>query len=377
MKKYFLKLIKPSIVFESIPNFSDNTRAVYDELVARGYGKKYRLIWFLEWNKCASIENGVKKYWNPWDRKTIPQIIRNYSFFNKTKCIICCNRFLPSQGEGQVTHGENQKSFYLTHGIPMKSVKSYYTSPGGVDYILSPGKAVDQLMAYEFSFNMSQVFTAGFPRNDVLTKPVDVKKRLGLSNQKIIIWYPTYRQKKDHKVVTTQNALPIIHDEENAKKLNEVAKNLGILLILKPHFAQDTSMIRDLRLSNIRLINDDFFTEKDLSSYELLAGSDALITDYSSVYFDYTLCDKPIGVIWEDIDEYRSFPGFAMDLDYYLKGAEKIYTLEELSMFLSDVAAGNDRLQAERREIRDAVNFSADGKSTKRVVDFIVEKAGL
>ena len=67
MKKYFLKLIKPSIVFESIPNFSDNTRAVYDELVARGYGKKYRLIWFLEWNKCASIENGVKKYWNPWD----------------------------------------------------------------------------------------------------------------------------------------------------------------------------------------------------------------------------------------------------------------------------------------------------------------------
>ena len=377
MRVFFLKLIKPSIVFESFPEFTDNTRAVYDELVARGYGKKYRLVWFIRDDRCAYLKNGKATFWNPRDRKTVIQRIRNYSYFYKTKCIICCNTFLPSVGDQRLTFGKDQISFYLSHGTPMKSVKSYYTSPGGVDYILSPGKAMDRLMADEFSFDMSRVFTAGFPRNDALTRPVDLRKKLGISHKKIVIWYPTYRQHRKAKVVTTKNAVPILHHEETAKRLNEKLRELDMLLILKPHFAQDTSMIRDLHLSHIRLIDDGFFEEHGLSSYELLAGSDALITDYSSVYFDYTLCDKPIAVIWEDIEEYREFPGFALDLDYYLKGAEKIYTLDELSAFLSDVAAGNDRLQAERREIRDVTNFSTDGKNAKRVVDFIVEKAGL
>ena len=44
------------------------------------------------------------------------------------------------------------------------------------------------------------------------------------------------------------------------------------------------------------MINDSFFIDNDITSYELLAACDSMITDYSSVYFDYTLCDKPIGL---------------------------------------------------------------------------------
>lgn len=375
-----LNQIKPSILFESIPPFSDNTMPVFEEMIRRGMDKKYRMIWFLKWNLCATIKKGNIHYWNPRDRRTLRERIRNYSMYYKTKCLISCNAFLTSRGsqDSTVTSGEHQIAFYLTHGTPMKSLKAYYSCPEGIDYVLSASPRLKRLMADEFLVQPEKVFSAGFPRNDVFSQPrIDLKGKLGGGFDKIIIWYPTYRQHMHGPVKLSLNPMPIIQDENKAELLNHAAKENNSLIIYKPHFAQDISLLHELNLSNIRIIDDSFFPEMGFSSYEMLAASDALITDYSSLYFDYTLADKPIGVVWEDIDEYRVFPGFAVDLDYYLKGAEKIYTIEELCAFIYDVAHGKDSLRQERREIRDVVNISTDGMNSSRVVDFIVEKAGL
>ena len=97
----------------------------------------------------------------------------------------------------------------------------------------------------------------------------------------------------------------------------------------------------------------------------------------SSIYYDYTLCDKPIGLIWEDYEEYAEKPGFVVDMDYMMKGGVKIYDMEDFRSFIRDVAKGIDRLKDERREIRDFANYSTDGKNSKRVVDFIIEQAKL
>lgn len=375
---FWLAFVKPSILFESKPIFSDNTRAVYDEMVRRGYGRKYRLVWFDEWDEFYFLKNGEPVRFNPRKRKTLRQTILHYSCLYKTKCIICCNTFLPSAGKDRVTYGKKQICFYLTHGIPMKHVKSYYTSRGGVDYMLSPASTMNSLMADEFSVDEERVFAAGFPRNDVFARqPIDLNKAFGTGFRKIIIWYPTFRQNLDNSLVLGGDSMPLIHDEQNAIRLNEIASKYNVLLIIKPHFVQDLSRIHKLDLSNLWLISDDFFDKYGFSSYEMLAASDALLTDYSSVYFDYTLRDKPIGVIWEDIESYREFPGFAIDLDDYLKGAEKIYTIEDLCNFVRDVAEEKDRLVQERREIRDRVNCSLDGNNSERVVDFIVKKADL
>ena len=102
-----------------------------------------------------------------------------------------------------------------------------------------------------------------------------------------------------------------------------------------------------------------------------------MITDYSSVYFDYTLLDKPIAVVWEDVEEYRKNPGFVVDLDRYLVGAEKVYSIKDLCEFVENVAKGSDLLKTERREIRDLTNDNLDGRNSKRAVDFIIEKADL
>ena len=380
ISKFLSVFAKPSIVFESKPDFSDNTKAVFDEFVQRGLDKKYDFIWFISWSQCALLKNGTIQYWDPIDKSTIKKRFRNYSYYHKTKCIISCNTYLTSRGskDYQVTFGKNQISFHLTHGTPIKSLREYYPCPEGIDYLLSASPKLDQLMAYEFKMDISRVFSAGFPRNDVFSrKSISLNGILGTTFSKIIIWYPTYRQHYKGTVVLPGDSIPLIHDNENAISLNKTASENNVLIIIKPHFVQDQSFFNNVEMSNIWMIDDSFFDQHGFTSYELLAASDALLTDYSSVLFDYTLHDKPIGVVWEDIDSYREYPGFALDLDYYMKGVEKIYNIDELCGFIRQVANDEDRLQEERREIRDIVNISTDGRNAARVVDFIIEKASL
>lgn len=349
---------KAAIVFESVPDYSDNSKAVYEEMIRRGYDKKYRLIWYLN------------------DKKTPAVKARNYFVRRMAICTIFGNIWLPSLESVRV-HGKKQTSFYLQHGTPLKSIRNYWTAPENVDYALAAAQAMVQMNAYETTIKPEKFFSAGFPRNDVFAQPPKDLKLIFGNYHKIIVWYPTYRQHKNHRFICSGDSMPLLHDEEKAKQLNEAAEANNVLLVIKPHFAQDVSMIRRLDLSSIRLIDDSFFAENGITSYEMLASSDALLTDYSSVYFDYTLRDRPIGAVWEDIEEYKKFPGLIDSVDFYMKGAEKIYTIEELCAFVENVAKGIDLLQAERREIRDLANVANDGRNTERVVDFIVEKAGL
>lgn len=357
---------KNIILMESTPDFSDNTKAVYDELIKRGVNKKYKIVWVV--NPSFKIDKKDKNVeFLPYDKE---KRNRKLSYYNLVaKCKICCNQFLTSQKEGQF-------SIYLSHGTGIKSIKNYYNVPNNIDCCLSAGEGVKELMAYEFNYDVNKMVALGFPRNDVLCQ--NLKLPQGLFDNKydkVIVWYPTFRQHKGAgKVTASQNALPIINDVDKAKQLNEVAKQKNVLIVLKPHFAQDVSYIKDLSLSNILFIDDSFFAKNKISSYEFVGGCDALITDYSSIYYDYTLCDRPIALIWEDVEEYKKKPGLVDGYEYLTQGGEKIYTIDELKGFIERVANGEDLLKTERRFIRDLTNYSNDGKSSKRVVDYLLEK---
>ena len=60
-----------------------------------------------------------------------------------------------------------------------------------------------------------------------------------------------------------------------------------------------------------------------------------------------------------------------------MQGGFKIYNVEDFKQFVTDVAADNDLLSEARRRIRDISNYSTDGKSSQRVVDFIIDKMNL
>lgn len=67
-------------------------------------------------------------------------------------------------------------------------------------------------------------------------------------------------------------------------------------------------------LSNVLVFSDADFAAEGIRLYDLLARSDALITDFSSVFADYLLCDKPIAFDISDIDvKSDGLRGFVVD----------------------------------------------------------------
>ena len=355
--------IRNVIVFESIPDVSDNTQAVFDEMLKRNIQKKYKLVWVVSsrFKKPYKEKNVI--YINPEKNK-----FRWRVFLISAKALISCNGFLKPVRKKQL-------SFYLSHGMPVKSVRNYYTIPSCIDYAFSTSEQLKSIYSYELNFNLDKIISLGFPRNDALTNnKVDVKGLLNTDCKKIIVWYPTFRQHSCGLKTGVKHGLPVLHDANKAIELNETAKQNGVLIVLKPHFVQDLSYIKDLRLSNIRFINDDFYKDNGVSSYSFVGSCDALISDYSSIYFDFLLCDKPIALVWEDLEEYKREPGLINDYEYWLQGAEKIYTLDDFKKFIVSVAKEKDLLKKERTEICKLSNFSKDGKNSERVVDFILEK---
>ncbi len=360
---------KNIIVFESIPALSDNTLSVFNELVRRGYNKKYKMYWLVK-NGTKIPEKLDNVFYLNTDLPKENKILRSKIRFSK--CLISCNDFL-------IPKKDSQKAFYLTHGTALKSVRSYYNIPEKIDYCLVSSPNMIDVMSYELNFPKEKMVPLGLPRNDLLTGcKKNIKKMLNTECDKIIIWYPTFRQHKDAADNTDgKSALPIINDIDSALKLNECAKKNNILIVLKPHFAQNMTYIKKLNLSNIRFINDDFYAEHEILAYEFIGNCDAMITDYSSIYFDYLICNKPIAVIWEDIEEYKKNIGLVDNYEMYMSGAEKVYNLKEFIAFIDNLANGVDRLKEEREKINAYVNFANDGQNTKRVVDFIIEKAQL
>lgn len=110
--------------------------------------------------------------------------------------------------------------------------------------------------------------------------------------------------------------------------------------------------------------------------YELLAEADGLLTDYSSVYYDYLLTKKPIGLVIDDIADYESSRGLALD-DYkeYIRGCY-IYTLDDLCSFLERFARDIDLEYDDRMYAYENYCDFHDFKSTEWVVDFIMKKPG-
>lgn len=352
------------IMFESVPDFSDSPKAVFDEMLARGYDKKYKFVWWLydENKPHPQLPNSVYVKGK--------NVLQFWWYVLRSKCLISCNRFLG-------TYTNNQVSVYITHGTPIKDMCGGYCVPENVDYVIVTTEHIKPILASQLRADPNKVYALGYPRNDMLQQTCDLHACFPGNYKKFIVWYPTFRQHKNGSLTGTKNALPILHDAQQAKSLNEIAKAMGVLLVVKPHFAQDVSYIKECDFSNIKIIDDFFYTQHSISSYGFVGSCDALITDYSSIYYDYLLCNKPVAVVWEDIDEYRQKPGFSVDVDYYVKGAEKIYDLQDFEHFIQNVANNIDPLVADRAEINELVNYSTDGKNSARVVDFIVEKAQL
>ena len=357
------------ILFESAPVYTDNTKGVFEEMVRRGLYKKYKFIWLHQGKDVPpeGIDHVKFVKYPPENRlQAWYQIWLRYS----ARALISCNDILKKTRD-------DQYAFFLMHGAALKRVKSHYVVPNEyLDEILSFSQYLAPLEEACMGCDPAKMRVLGFPRNDILlTSQLDVYKLFpDREFAKLIYWMPTYRQHRNGRDSFTSITLPIIYNEDIAKKINDAAKAAGVLVVLKPHFAQDVSRLMNIDLSNLVLINDAFLAKNKVMNYELLGKADAMLTDYSSVYHDFLLTDRPIGLCWDDYEEFAKNEGFVVDVDKVLAAGEKLYTADDLCGFIQRLADGEDALRAERTAVRNMIHDYQDANSGRRVVDHILEQ---
>lgn len=256
---------------------------------------------------------------------------------------------------------ENQFVINQWHGIPIKKIGTYSgrkMDSSWFNFILASSDFEKHILAKAFNIEEHQVKTIGTPRNDVL-----IGKTSQTKNEKLnILYVPTFRD-NGH---TDYFNFP----DYNSQELNDFCSKNNIHIKVKPH-------LHDYRAGNNKLKFDELTEvevvfDPQLDFQELLVEADLLITDYSGVYFDYLLLERPIFFFPYDKEEYGNTRGFIYDYDEHSPGPH-ILTQKEFIQNLEDIIAGKDEYQAQRVQMKNTFHLHQDGKNAERLITFIKE----
>lgn len=361
--------LKNIIVLESKPDFTDNTFALYEELLRRNYNKKYKIYWFLN---------------NPKQNIALPKNVFQQEKFNtsllnqlkakwisaRAKFIIDCNNFVWKAHK-------KQKRIHLKHGLPMKDASTYNFIIGETDLISVPSEYWVKVCSKEHRVDEKYIKSLGFPRNDVLQpKPHE---------HKTVIWMPTWRKHHDGTGNTVDfnslmpYGLPFVTDKIILNEINELFRKNNAYLLVRLHPAQDTSGINLSEMTNIRLCNDTFLKENNITLYSLLNYTDALISDYSSIYYDYLNLSRPIALAVKDFDEYKLNNGILAKDKTEFKSTYPAVFLEEYSDLISffEGVFSDDPAVYKCKQAQEKYMGVNDGKAAERIVDYMEEKFSL
>lgn len=366
---------KDRIIFESHPEMSCNTYPVYKYLLEKGLNEKYEFVWLSEnpANHCEAHYKNTSFIPYTKSAKSFVDKIKTMYYIATAKALVYSNQLL---GE----HGKNKLSLCLQHGMPLKKSNGTYCIKNDCTAAVCVSEFFADNYNADFRVEKNKMIFTGFPRNDLLLTDNDSKAKLGLEDyDKIIFWLPTFRQRKDKKLGQYEmevkgTGIPAIDTAEEMTKVNEFLKENNCLLILKPHPVQDMSAMKESGLSNFLIINDNDLKAKDIQLYELLGKCDAMITDYSSVYYDYLLTDKPIGLTIGDIGEYIAKRGFVYKNPLDILKGEYIYDTDGLITFLANVKNSNDIAKTERTAVKNTVHSIQEPISAELVGNYIISK---
>lgn len=357
------------VLFESYPDFSCNTEPVY--LYLQDKLPNYELVWLCSGNeKKAGRKCIYTKTKNPFD---ILKLKYYRSFY---RVAISSNVFIRKRRSGQY-------SLFLGHGSKTKKTKGIYEMGPKVDYVNIQSHFFDEVTADEYGCKKNQFVYLGYPRCDCFfTRRIhksEILKSLKIGTDNYFVWLPTFRKQKTGRddgenSVFNLLGMPLVYTEDDLSELNTFLRCRNMSIIYKPHPAQDTTVLKSKSLSNIKVISDELLSANNLQLYDVIAESTALITDYSSVYYDYLLLNRPIATTTDDINAWKQNRGFAFDIEkIYNDTTVRISNLDELYSFISNTLNGIDNEQLCRQEMCKLTNMHQDGLSAKRVGDFVID----
>lgn len=336
---------KNQIVLYSNLGFRDNVEAFYTFLINNNYQKKYKIIVSSNDYKEIKHDKGVKYV----------------SCYSGVFYFLISKFFFYSFGKYNIVPSKNQCVVNLWHGMPLKAIGNMEKGKENIkydyfSYIISTSKYFDDVMMKSFNCNKERIMNCGQPRTDYFNNK---EVKLFENYKKVAIWMPTFRTSNilhESNTSNENNILPLIKDTNDLRKINDIFKKDNSLLIIKLHPIQAKSNHMLLNQSNIKFINEEYLQEKNLTLYELLTKTSCLITDYSSVYFDYLLLNKPIIFTLNDLSDYKENRGLNFENLEEIMPGPQVFTVEQFLDELNSTLKGKDNYTKERKKINLLLN---------------------
>lgn len=271
---------------------------------------------------------------------------------------------------------KNPQQIYLQtwHGTPLKKIGNDIPNSGlSLSYINLMRREADYwdvlLAQNEFAGKVlppalgfeGDALTVGYPRNDVLTGPgteqrrAEVRSLLGLSeDQKAVLYAPTWRD----NVRTSTGSYELVNHFDAAKASSLLGEEH--VFLLRGH-----SNVADQRFTTGLRHTVDVTAYPNVA--DLYLAADSLVTDYSSVMFDFCVTGKPLHFLAPDLEQYRdSVRGFYFDFESVAPGPI-VKDTRELAAVL--VAPGPPSAAGSAyNAFRDRFAALDDGQASARVV---------
>lgn len=352
---FFLKKNPKNIIYVSFPDVSDNSFAMFCYILNNK--KDFNNIWLVDNIKqIESFNKLIKNYTTS----------TNYKIFKKSslKGLLC---FFRSKFVFH-THGifnqlpllKNQVNINLWHGMPLKNIGHLDNNliVPKTNFTIATSNKFREIMQGAFKLKKEQVIVSGLPRNDFM-----LSKRFNFSNlipqkdlfKNTIIWMPTYRKSTigDVRIDGEVSGMNEFLNEPFLNELNNFLSKINSLCVIKLH-PMDFIKPKDFKeYSNLSIIDNSIFIEKGISLYSVLNSADLLLTDFSSIYIDFLLLDKPIAFVISDYNEYLNSRGFVFENPKELMPGKLIANKKELILYLEKLFIKNiDEYAIDRKQVK-------------------------
>lgn len=272
---------------------------------------------------------------------------------------------------------EGQVVLNTWHGTPLKCLgkksKSDYHSIGNVqknfivsDFLLYPNEYTKEHLIEDYMLenicNAKTILT-GYPRNTAFFDDNSrnlIRKELNIENQEVLVYMPTWRECK------------------NKEEIKENAETITTQLIqLESELKENQILYVNLHPLDRKAIDFNLFDKikqfpEKYETYQFLNVADCLITDYSSVFFDYANLKRPIIFYMYDLEKYRDdIRGFYLNLDE-LPG-KIINKDDELIKEIKNIT-NNFEYDEKYKKFNKKFNYLDDGQASKRVVEKVIKE---
>ncbi len=352
-----------------------NPYAIFLQLLNDPGYSRMKHVWVLDHLKDHSLL--LKEYEN---RKNVVFVRHNsvqYLYY------LCCAKYLFNNNSFPMyfTKKKEQISVNTWHGIPLKTLG--FDMPDGAeeshnvircflqsDYMLSANSFLTDI--YNHAYKLADIYQGkiieeGYPRLDTLFRfpreqVIEKLKKYGVSvdaSKKIILYAPTWKGKSWREADT--GAEQFFTFKEKLENLIDTGK---YQILVKVH-----KLVYEKAKNEL---NHEAFIPASMDANEVLSISDILVSDYSSIFFDYLALGRPILFYMPDLEEYKEERGVYFGTDV-LPGP-KYTTVENLAEGIEAVEKGYREYDEKYRAAAKWSNAVNNRNIAARVIDIIFEK---